>query len=227
MSPKQTCIHCKNKFTNDINKLFHTEFCQLTKPVDIFTSNDFISSVNEFNETVNKYNNTNLPAENLDSFVEFKKSLITIGNTLIYKNIDDIQLVSNTNMLFKILNQMYNSNNEQQLKEFFQMFIKFCKFELEFEYQTNYKLFYNVFNKHILTNCSDKKIFIKLNLFKLFMENNTQFIQNTPFDKIKLITHIYDLLICDNSVEPEDMDDFFLQIYNQLNKYQNTYYKNQ
>ncbi len=217
MSPKQTCTHCKNKFTNDINKLFHLEFCQLNKPVDIFTSNDFISSVNLFNQTVNKYNNSNLPAENSDSFVEFKKSIITISNTLIYKNIDDSQMVPNTNILFLILNQMYNSNNEDQLKEFFQMFINFCKFELDFEYQANYKLFYNVFNKHISTNCSDKKIFVKLCLFKIFMENNTQLIQNTPHDKIKLITHIYDTLIIDELVEPEDLDDFFIGIYTKIN----------
>lgn len=217
MSPKQTCTHCKNKFTNDINKLFHLEFCQLNKPVDIFTSNDFNSSVNEFNQTVNKYNNLNLPAENSDSFVEFKKSIITICNTLIYKNIDDIQMVTNTNILFLILNQMYNSNNEDQLKEFFQIFIKFCKFEVDFQYQANYKLFYNVFHKHISTNCSDKKIFVKLCLFKLFMENNTQLIDNIPFDKIKLITHIYDLLIGDQLVEPEDLDDIFIGIYNKIN----------
>ncbi len=36
--------------------------------------------------------------------------------------------------------------------------------------------------------------------------------QSCTHCKNKFITHIYDLLICDNSVDPADMDNFFLQI---------------
>jgi hypothetical protein len=227
MSDKKTCPNCKSKFTNEINQMFHIEFCQFNNTVDVFKSDKFISSINHFYQTVNQYNTSNLHPENPETFSQLKYHLIFIANTLIYKNIDNIQLVPNTNMLFKILNQIYNSNNEDHLKEFFQIFINFCEFELEFDNQANRQVFYDVFNKYTTTNCSNKKIFVKLCLFKLFMENNTWLIENSPTDKLKLIIHIYDLLIADNSIEPDDMDDIFTtQLQKILHKLTDDYQEN-
>jgi len=167
MPLKETCNNCKSQFTNETNKLFHLEFCQYTNtPTDITKTDYFIKSVYRLNQIIQNIQNetNNITNETqLKNFKSKKNIAVTIISTLIYQNINNYNnsISTITNLQFKILQAVYDTNNEDTFSELFEIFTLFCGCCVELEYQKNISLFYNVFNKYTKSNCSDKNIFIR------------------------------------------------------------------
>lgn len=206
MTNDKNCKYCKKIIYDPINSMMHLYFCN-DKYCTLVSDdiNHFVNCFKLLQDNLNNIKNTNsiYQSELLKEIVDIKKYL-----AVCLENIDVTDIV--TKSIAQTMYGIIKSTDENQCVELLVLLSHFKEIQSKSNHHSNINTINKIFIKLTNKNISDLHVFMKLYYFSKFIHKIDTVIYQIPNNKFKKIIKSCYNFITDHKMEPETVNDMFV-----------------